>query len=356
MNEIVNKFVSAGDKFMREMHLRQPGFAYSACRPFTKNTERIQKFKETGDSRYIYQNELDKACFQHDMAYGDFKDLTRRKTSDKILHDKELNLAKNPKYDGYQRDFASMVYKLFDKKTSATRAEDKKRITINNFFQKNLKEFNREPNKIWVHKDSEFYNRLMKSCLEKNDREMYSTHNEGKSVIAERFIRTLNNKTYKYMTSISKNLYIDKLDDTVNKYNNTCHRAIKMKPVDVKPSTYIDFSREINDEDPKFKIGELVRISKYKNIFVKGYVPNCSEEVFVIKRAKNFVPWTYVISDLNGEEIVGTVCEKELEKTNQKEFKAEKVIKRKSDKLYVKWRGYDCSFNSWIDKKDIKYK
>ena len=122
MNEIVNKFVSAGDKFMREMHLRQPGFAYSACRPFTKNTERIQKFKETGDSRYIYQNELDKACFQHDMAYGDFKDLTRRKTSDKILHDKALNLAKNPKYDGYQRDFASMVYKLFDKKTSATRA------------------------------------------------------------------------------------------------------------------------------------------------------------------------------------------------------------------------------------------
>ena len=98
------------------MHLRQPGFTYSACAPFTKNNERIQKFKETGDSRYIYQNELDKACFQHDMAYGDFKYLTRRTASDKILLDKAFNIAKNPKYDRYQRGIASMVYKFFDKK------------------------------------------------------------------------------------------------------------------------------------------------------------------------------------------------------------------------------------------------
>ena len=98
------------------MHLRQPGFTYSACAPFTKNKERIQKFKETGDSRYIYQNELDKACFQHDMAYGDFKYLTRRTASDKILLDKAFNIAKNPKYDRYQRGIASMVYKCFDKK------------------------------------------------------------------------------------------------------------------------------------------------------------------------------------------------------------------------------------------------
>ena len=98
------------------MHLRQPGFTYSACAPFTKNKERIQKFKETGDSRYIYQNELDKACFQHDMAYGDFKYLTRRTASDKILLDKAFNIAKNPKYDRYQRGVASMVYKFFDKK------------------------------------------------------------------------------------------------------------------------------------------------------------------------------------------------------------------------------------------------
>ena len=111
---------------------------------------------------------------------------------------------------------------------------------------------------------------------------MYSIHNEGKSVVAERFIRTLKTKIYKYMTSISKNVYIDKLDDIVNKYNNTYHSTIKMKPVDVKSNTYIDSSKEINDKDPKFKIGDIVRISKYKNIFAKGYVPNWCEEVFVI--------------------------------------------------------------------------
>ena len=103
---------------MFEMHLRKPGFIYSACGPFTKNKKRIQKFKETGDSRYVDQHELDKVCFQHDMAYGEFKDLTRRTVSDKILRDKAFNIAKNPKYDIYQRGLASMVYRFFDKKTS----------------------------------------------------------------------------------------------------------------------------------------------------------------------------------------------------------------------------------------------
>ena len=103
MNEIVNKFLLAGDKVMLEWHLRQPGFTYSACGPFTKNKERIQKFKETEDTIYIYKNELDKACFQHNMAYGNFKDFARRTASDKILRDKAFSIAKNPKYDGYQR-------------------------------------------------------------------------------------------------------------------------------------------------------------------------------------------------------------------------------------------------------------
>ena len=115
MNEIVNKFLLAGDKFTPERHLRHQGFKYSACVPFTKNKQRIRKSKETGDSRYIYQNELDKACFQHDMAYGDFKDLTRRTASDKMLGDRTFNIAKNLKYDEYQRGLASMVYKFFDK-------------------------------------------------------------------------------------------------------------------------------------------------------------------------------------------------------------------------------------------------
>ena len=187
---------------------------------------------------------------------------------------------------------------------------------------------------------------------------MYSTNNKGKSVVAERFIRTLKNKIYKYMTSISKNVYIDKLDDIVKKCNNTYHTLIKMKPVDVKDNTYIDFKKEVNDKNPKFKVGDHVRISKYKNIFTKGYTPNWSEEIFIIKKIKNTVPWTYVINDLNGEngeEIIGTFYENELRKTDQKEFRIEIVLKKKGDKLYVKWKDYDHSFNSWIDKKDIVY-
>ena len=118
MNEIVNKFLLAGDKLMLEMHLKQQEFTYSACGPFAKKKERIQKFKETGDTNYIYKNELDKTCFQHDMGYGDFKDLARRTASYKFWRDKAFNIAKNPKYDGYQRRFGSLVYKFFDKKSA----------------------------------------------------------------------------------------------------------------------------------------------------------------------------------------------------------------------------------------------
>ena len=123
------------------------------------------------------------------------------------------------------------------------------------------------------------------------------------------------------MTSISKNVCIDKLDGIVNKYNNTYHKTIKMKPIDIKQSTYFESSKETNYQEPKFKTGDIVRILKYKNIFAKGYVPNWSEEVFMIKKVKNTVPLAYVISDLKGEEIVGKFQEKELQKTNQKEFR-----------------------------------
>ena len=135
----------------------------------------------------------------------------------------------------------------------------------------------------------------------------------------------------------------------MGEYNNTYHRTIKMKPVDVKDNTYIDFKKEVNDKDPKFKVGDHVRISKYKNIFAKGYTPDWFEEGFVIKK----VPWTCAINDLNGEEIIGIFYEKELQKTNQQRFEIEKVIKKKGDELYVKWKGYDSSFNSWIDKKGL---
>ena len=147
------------------------------------------------------------------------------------------------------------------------------------------------------------------------------------------------------MTSISKNMYINKLDQIVNKYNSTYHSTIKMKHADVKSSAYINTSKEINDKDPKFKIGYIVRIPKYKNIFAKGYFPNWSEEVFVIKKVKNTVSWIYAISDLKGEVNVETFSENGLQKTDQKEFTVEKVITRKGDKLYVKRQGYNSSFN-----------
>ena len=414
-------------KFMPEMHLRQPQFTYSVCGSFTKHKQRIQKFKETGDMNYIYKNELDKACFAQDAAYSDGKDLTKRTAADKILRNRAFNIAKDPKYDGYQRGLASMVYKFFDKKSKGSCViniklspqnqqlaeelhkpiikkiqerkvhaafkdnvwgadladmqllsrynkgvrflfcvidifskyawvvplKDKKGISIVKAFQIILKQSNGKLNKIWVDKGPEFYNAFFKKWLRDNDIAMYSTHNEGKPVVAERFIRTLKSKIYKYMTSISKNMYIDKLDDIVNEYNNTYHTTIKMKPIDVKDNTYINTDKKINNKDPKFKVGDRVRISKYKNIFAKGYTPNWSEEIFVIKKVKNTVPWTYVINDPNGEEITGTFYEKELQKTSQEEFRIEKVIKRKGDKIYVKWKGYDNSFNSWIDKKDL---
>ena len=421
MNNTINKFLLVGDKFMPEMHLKQPGFTYSACGPFTKHKEKYQKFKETGDAHYIYRNELDKACFQHDAAYADNEDLLNRTRADKILGDKAYAIASNPQYDGYQRGLASMVYKFFDKKTIGSGIDeniklanklhkpiirkfnkrkvyssfkdniwgadladmqllskfnkgtkyllcvidlfskytfvvplkDKKGISIVNAFQSILHKSKGAPNKIWVDKDSEFYNASFKKWLQDNDIIMYSTNNEGKSVVAERFIRTLKSKIYKYMTSISKNVYIDKLNAIVNKYNNKHHTTIKMKPIDVKDNTYINTNKEINYKHPKFKVGDYVRISKYKILLAKGYMPNWSEEVFIVDKIKNTVPWTYVINDLNGEEITGTFYENVLQKTNQKEFRIEKVIKRKGDKLYVKWKGYENSFNSWINKNDI---
>ena len=263
MNEIVNSFLLAGDKLISEMHLKQPVFTYGACGLFTKNKKRNQKFKETGDANYIYKNELDKASFQHDMAYGDLKDLQRRTASNKVLRYKAFNIAKNPKYDGYQRGLTSMVYKFFDKKWKGSgvniwlefneqsakelhkqiirkvkkrnvysgfkdnilRADladmqlinkfskgfrfllcvidvfskyawivsikDKKGVSIVNAFQMILDKSECKPNKIWVDKGSECYNSSFKRWLKDNDIKMYSIHNEGKSVAAERFIRTL---------------------------------------------------------------------------------------------------------------------------------------------------------------------
>ena len=176
--------------------------------------------------------------------------------------------------------FLLCVIDIFSKYAWVVPLKDNKDVSIVTTFQSILKQSNRKPNIIWVEKGSEFYNASFKKWLQDNDIVMYSTHSEGKSVVPEIFIRMLKRKIYKYMTSISRNVYTDKLDDIVDEYNNKYHTTIKMKPIDVKDNTYINADKEINNKDPKFKVGDPVRISKYKNIFAKGYPPNWSEKVF----------------------------------------------------------------------------
>ena len=169
--------------------------------------------------------------------------------------------------------------------------KDKGGITIVNVFR-NIISKGRKPNKIWVDKGDKFYNKLFKRFLKINNIDMYSTYNEGKSVVAERFIRRLLKKIFKHMTAVSKNVYFDVLENIVKKYNNTVHRIIKMKPIDVTSDSYAEYIEDSNKNKPKFKVGDDVRISKYKNIFATGYTENWSEEVFIISNIKNIVPLT----------------------------------------------------------------
>ena len=203
---------------------------------------------------------------------------------------------------------------LYSKYAFVIPLKDKKGISIANAFNKIIKQSNRKPNEIWVDQGGEFYNNVFKKWLLNNDIIMYSMYDEGKSVVAERFIRTLKNILYKHMAIASKNVYYDVLDDAVNKYNNTKHSTIKMKPIDVKDNerVYID---EHNEKDRRFKVGDRVRISKFKNIFAKGYTPNWSTEIFIDDKINDTVPYTYNLKDLNDEEIIGSFYDRELQKT-----------------------------------------
>ena len=331
-----------------------------------------KEFKRTGDTCLLYRNELDKACFKHDGAYAKYKDVENRLISDQKLRNSAYDIASNPKYDGYQRGLASMVYTFFNSKVGpldkkcksnakhsslertgnnkilaeelhkpvikkfnkrkvysqfrdnvwgvdltdtqslskkhkgikyllwaidlfskygfVVSLEDKKGISIVNAFNKIIKQSNRKPNKIWVDQGSEFYNRVFKKWLSENDIIMYSTFNEGKSVVAERFIRTLKNKLYKHMTATGKNVYYNVLDDVVNKYNNTKHNTIKMKPKDVKNDNNRVYIDEHNKKSARYNVGDRIRISKFKNIFAKGYTPNWSREIFTVNKINDTVP------------------------------------------------------------------
>ena len=192
--------------------------------------------------------------------------------------------------------------------------ENKKGISVTNGFNKIIKQSNRKPNKISVDQGVEFYNNVFKKWLSDNNIIMYSMYNEGKSVVAERFIRTLKSKLYRHMTAIGKNVYYDVLDDVVNKYNNIKHNTIKMKPIDVKDNkrVYID---EHNEKRSRYKVGDRVRISKFKNIFAKGYTPNWSSEICIVDKVNDTVPYTYNLKDINDEEILGSFYDRELQKT-----------------------------------------
>ena len=194
------------------------------------------------------------------------------------------------------------VIDLYSKYAFVFPLKYKKGISIANAFNKIIKQSNKKPNKIWVDQGGEFYNNVFKKWLSDNDIITYSTYNEGKSVVAERFIRTLKNKLHKHMTANGKNVYYDVLDDVVNEYNNTKHNK----------RVYID---EHNEKDSRFKLGDRVRISIFKNIFAKGYTPNWSKEIFIVDKVNDTVPYTYNIKDLNDEEIIGSFYDKELQKT-----------------------------------------
>ena len=199
------------------------------------------------------------------------------------------------------------VIDLYSKYAFVIPLKDKKEISIVNAFNKIIKQSNRKPNKTWVDQGGAFYNHVFQKWLSDNDIIMYSTYNEGKSVVAERFIRTLKNKLYKHMTATGKNVYYDVLDDVVNEYNNTKHVGDNNKRV------YVD---EHNEKDSRFKVGDRVRISRFKNIFAKGYDPNWSKEIFIVDKINDTVPYTYNLKDLNDEEIIGSFYNKELQKIN----------------------------------------
>ena len=197
------------------------------------------------------------------------------------------------------------VIDLFSKYAWVVPLRDKRGINIVNAFQKIISE-GRKPNKLWVDHGGEFYYKLLKINIIK----MYSTYNAGKSVVAKRFIRRFKNKIFKHLTAVSKYVYFDVLDNIVNKYTNTVHRTIKMKPIDFTSDSYAEYNEDSNVTKSKFKAGDHVRISKYKSIFSKGYTQNWSEEDFIISKNKNTVPWTYMVSDLNDGKIVGSFNEK----------------------------------------------
>ena len=251
-------------------------------------------------------------------------------------------------------NFLLLVIDIFSKYGWIVPLKNKKGETVANALKTIFKE--RKPEKLWTDKGREFYNKDVKELIE-----LYSTENEEKSSIVERWIRTMKEKMWKYFTDNNTYNYMNVLPNLVKDYNNTVHSSTKLTPIDAsKEENELTVWRnlypdryKINNLTPKFSVGDEVRITKKKKVFEKGYTTRWTEEIFTIKEIQNTDPITYKLEDLQGEEIKGTFYEPELQKTEQQIYRIEKIIKKEKNKSLVKWKGYSDKFNSWVDNKDL---
>ena len=251
------------------------------------------------------------------------------------------------------------VIDIFSKYAFMVPLKDKKGMSVSKAFSEIFKESGRRPNKVWTDKGREFYNKDVKRL----GVPLYSTENEQKSSVVERFNRTLKERMYKYFTANNTNVYFDILDSLVSQYNKSKHRAIKMTPIEASKKKNEGivhenlYGSEAKTSKAKFKLGDYVRIVKKKGTFEHGFTPRWTEEVFQISSSLDTDPVTYKIIDFNNEEIKGSFYEQELQKTSQETYRIEKVLRRRgkgpNKELFVKWKGYGPEFNSWIPAKDV---
>ena len=254
-------------------------------------------------------------------------------------------------------NFLLLVIDTFGKYGWIIPLKDKKGETIVKAFKGIFKDSRRRPKKLWTDKGREFFNKDVRDLVE-----LYATENEEKSSIAERWIRTMKEKMFKYFTDNNTNKYIDVLPDLVEDYNNTVHSSTKFTPVEAsKEENELEVWRNLYPDryeasrlNPKFSVGDEVRITKKKKVFEKGYTTRWTNEIFTIKEIRETNPITYKLMDLEGEEIKGTFYEAELQKSKEQLYKIEKIIKKENGKSFVKWEGYSDKFNSWVDDKNIK--
>ena len=254
--------------------------------------------------------------------------------------------------EGYK--FLLLVIDTFSKYGYLIPLKNKKGETVADALKDIFKK--RKPEKLWTDKGKEFYNKDVKDLVE-----LYSTENEEKSSIAERWVRTIKEKMWKYFTDNNTYNYMSVLPDLVEDYNNTVHSSIKLTPKEASKkkneltvwrNLYPDRYKKY-DIIPKFSVGDEVRITKKKKVFEKGYTTRWTEEIFTIKEIQDTNPVTYKLTDLQGEEIKGTFYEPELQKTEQQIYRIEKVIKKEKGRSFVKWKGYSDKFNSWVDNKEL---